>query len=133
MNAIGQKKVLLYGARSNPLSYFLHKQLNIKLSARNVFVADTPESKELNRMPTDRKFSCSELSVNHMRNLITLLEENQITNVIDMTNGQLLTDNQEVDVANELPSVNFLSPNFFTQDVPNDSKESKEPPKAKHA
>ena len=76
MNAIGQKKVLLYGARSNPLSYFLHKQLNIKLNARNVFVADTTESKELNRMPTDKTFSCSELSVNNTRNLITLLEEN---------------------------------------------------------
>ena len=87
MNAIGQKKVLLYGARSNPLSYFLHKQLNIKLNARNVFVADTPESAEQNRMPTDKTFSCNELSVSHMRNLITLLEENQITNVIDMTNG----------------------------------------------
>ena len=76
MNAIGQKKVLLYGARSNPLSYFLHKQLNIKLNSRNVFVADTTESKELNRMPTEKSFSCSELSVNNMRNLITLLEEN---------------------------------------------------------
>ena len=82
-------------------------------------------------MPTDKKFSCSELSVNHMRNLVTLLEDNQITNVIDMTNGELLADNKEIDVANELPSINFLSPNYFTHDVPNDNEETKEMIKTK--
>ena len=82
-------------------------------------------------MPTDKKFSCSELSVNHMRNLVTLLEDNQITNVIDMTNGELLADNKEIDVANELPSINFLSPNYFTHDVPKDNEETKEMIKTK--
>ena len=50
---------------------------------------------------------------------------------IDMTNGELLADNKEIDVANELPSINFLSPNYFTHDVPNNNEETKETIKIK--
>ena len=41
-----QKRVLLYGARSNPLSYYLSKRLNVELTSNNVFVADTEQTKE---------------------------------------------------------------------------------------
>ena len=113
MNSIPfQKRVLLYGARSNPLSYFLSRKLNILLSSKNVFVADTPESMQLNRMPSDKKFSCNEISVEDKHKLITHVEENEITNVIDMTNGTLLENEDDLNLSEELPKVNIVSPCF---------------------
>ena len=113
MNAIPfQKRVLLYGARSNPLSYFLTRQLNVLLSPGNVFVADTPQSLQSNRLPTDRKFSCNEMVVDDKRRLINHVEENEITNVIDMTNGTLLEEERDLNLNEELPRVNIVSPCF---------------------
>ena len=107
-----QKRVLLYGARSNPLSYFLSRQLNILLSSRNVFVADTPQSMQSNRMPSDRKYSCNETVVEDKRRLINHVEEHEITNVIDMTNGTLLEEKGDLNLNEELPRVNIVSPCF---------------------
>ena len=89
-----RKRVLLYGARTNPLSYFLSRRLNIELSSKNVFVADSSQSIVQNRMPTDKNFSCNELMVEDKHRLIDQIEENEITNIIDMTNGTLLEDKE---------------------------------------
>ena len=106
-----QKRVLLYGARSNPLSYFLTRQLNVLLNARNVFIADTSETMGQNRMPSDRKFSCNELIVDDQHKLINQIEQHQISNVIDLTNGTLLED-RRVKLEKQLPKVNIFTPVF---------------------
>merc|ERR1712087_116535 len=105
------KRVLLYGARSNPLSYFLSRRLNTELTANNVFVADTSQSMEQNRMPADKKFECNEMVVKDEHSLIDQIERNDITNIIDMTNGTLLK-NKEVQLEEQLPRVNIVTPIF---------------------
>ena len=67
---------------------------------------------QLNRMPTDKKFSCNEMVVDDKRRLINQVEENEITNVIDMTNGTLLEDEDNLSLNEELPKVNIVSPCF---------------------
>ena len=56
------QKVLIYGTRANPLSFFLCRSLNIRLSATNVFSIDTPLTRSQNRlMPIREVFNCSQL------------------------------------------------------------------------
>jgi len=66
---------------------------------------------EQNRMPSDRKFSCNELVVDDQHKLINQIEQHQISNVIDLTNGTLLED-RHVKLEKQLPKVNIFTPVF---------------------
>lgn len=56
------------------------------------------------------------MMVEDKHKLINQVEENLITNIIDMTNGTLLED-KEVNIAEELPNVNIVSPKFSSCSV----------------
>ena len=75
-------------------------------------MADTPQTMQINRLPNARNFSCNELIVEDKHKLISQVEENEITNILDMTNGTLLKSEEEVSITEELPNVNVVSPCF---------------------
>lgn len=82
------QKVLIFGTRANPLSFFLSRNLNRRLNATNVFCVDTPETRAQNRlMPVREVFTCKELpDLEDSEALQQVIEENQITDIVDMTN-----------------------------------------------
>lgn len=45
-----------------------------------------------------------------------------------MTNGQLLAESREVNVASEMPHIHFLSPNFISEDLSSGSESNSEQP-----
>ena len=82
------QRVLIYGTRANPLSFFLSRSLNLRLSANNVFCIDTVQTKDQVRLiPMRDVYSCNELPVlEDSSQLESIIQENQITDVVDMTN-----------------------------------------------
>lgn len=82
--------MLVYGARSNPLSHFLTRSLNKKVNAQNVFVADSAETGAADRLPTMRQsLNCNEFpTVTNRAMLKSLIEENGIGGIIDVTGGR---------------------------------------------
>ena len=106
---VSKQKVLLYGARSNPLSYFLTQQLAKKLPAGNVLIIDTEQSKEENRMAVGRECfpGCKELPLLvNKEHLVSQTSDNGVSDIIDMTNGTLFNEHSEI--LSELSSVNFV-------------------------
>ena len=56
------QKILIYGTRSSPLSFFLGRRLNIWLGAKNIYCVDTPITRSQNRLlPIRDVFGCNEL------------------------------------------------------------------------
>ena len=56
------QKVLIYGTRANPLSFFLSRRLNLRLHASNVYCLDTTITRGQNRLlPIRDVFGCIEL------------------------------------------------------------------------
>ena len=54
--------MLIYGTRANPLSFFLSRSLNRRLTNQNVFSIDTLETREQNRhLPIRDNYRCNEL------------------------------------------------------------------------
>lgn len=105
--------MLIFGPRANPLSYFLSRSLNLRLTGKNVFVVDTPQTREQNRLPEIRStFGCTELpdlaQTDHLEQVVS---ENEITDIIDLTN----TQPDDVDASLKTPeSVRLVQPIFTT-------------------
>ena len=90
--------MLIFGTRANPLSYFLTRSLNIRLHASNVYCVDTPATREQNRLlPIRDVYGCTQLPDLQDQGLLdNIVGENEITDVIDMTNTSCKTLQEEV-------------------------------------
>ena len=80
--------MLIYGTRANPLSFFLTRSLNLRLTANNVFCVDTKQTKEKVRLiPMRDVYNCIEIpELEDPEQLQAIVADNQITDVVDMTN-----------------------------------------------
>ena len=124
-----QQKVLIYGTRANPLSFFLTRSLNRRLTAHNVFCVDTMASRKNSRLlPMRDVYNCNELpDLGEGLRLQDFVEENAITDVIDMTNRSCIHRDPESTSGSNIESlplgVRVFSPVFTT---PLDLREHKE-------
>ena len=113
------QKILIYGTRSSPLSFFLSRKLNIWLGAKNIYCVDTPVTRAQNRLlPIRDVFGCNELpDLTDAAALESIITENQITDVIDMTNTPFIKAEEEGTVQDlkHLPeNVKLFTPIFTT-------------------
>ena len=107
---------MIYGTRSNPLSFFLTRSLNRTLSGNNVYCIDTNVTKGQNRHESVRdRYSCNELPVlEDQAHLEQIVSENKITDVIDMTNTSC-KDEDDHDKIQGLPEdIKLFTPIFTT-------------------
>ena len=113
------QKVLVYGTRAHPLSFFLTRSLNRRVTANNVFSMDTLETREENRhLPIrEDRYNCKELpDLQHKDHLESVITENEITDVIDMTNTscKVRTDDDEDEKLEVPKDVRLFTPIFTT-------------------
>lgn len=108
---------MIYGSRAHPLSFLLSRTLNSRLSIANVFCVDSEQSRSQNRLLSisDNNFQCTQLTDMRSRDdLGRIIDQNQITDVIDMTNTACKEEG-ELDRISDLPeSVRIFSPIFTT-------------------
>mgnify|MGYP001082842771 FL=1 len=109
--------MLIYGTRANPLSFFLSRSLNVRLSTTNVFCIDTETSRQESRLLTisENNFQCNELQdMTSQADLARVVDQNKITDIIDMTNRDC-REGGELSKIPDLPeSVRLFSPIFTT-------------------
>lgn len=89
----------MYGTRANPLSFFLSRNLNLRLTANNVYCVDTVMTQQESRLtPMRDLFTCTELPVmEDLKQLEEIVAKNEITDVIDMTNRACTSKTAEME------------------------------------
>ena len=112
-----QKKVLIFGTRANPLSFFLSRSLNLRLNATNVYSVDTVQTREQLRLISLRDvYNCNELPdlPERTSGILQIVVENQITDVIDMRYRQCShkTEDEPAMIQGLPADVNLITPIF---------------------
>ena len=127
------QKVLIYGTHANPLSLLLSRSLNLHLSASNVFCVDTESSRQQNRLHSTRDNfqSINELSdLTSQDDLHMILDQNQITDIVDLTNTSCKIETEHDKITGLPDSVRLFTPIFST---PLDILEHKASRQQKHS